>query len=124
MELKSRINDLLNSELEILAYEQKKLNEYKLTPEPALKAIEIRQRIINKRLELFNELQNCVDLTDQYFNKTVNLIVDGAAKGYYLSDKWKQLLNDAICNELKKLATKNKISEACCNSFLSSKLFK
>ena len=123
MELKNRILELLNTELEILAYEQKKLNEYKASPEPSQKAIETRQLIINKRLELFNELQICIELTDQYFNKTVNLIVDGAAKGYYLSDKWKQLLNDAISNELKKLAANNKISEACCNSFLTSKLF-
>lgn len=121
MELKSRITELLNSELEILAYEQKKINEYKVSENPSQKAIETRQRIINTRLNYFNELKTLIDLTDSYFNTTINMVVDGAAKGYYLPDKLKDLLNKAIRDEIKNFSKKGKIYEACCNSFLTIK---
>jgi len=102
MELKKQMFDLLNSELDILAYEQKKLNEYKLSESPSLKAIETRQRIIDQRLDLFNKLNDLILKVDKYFNKTIlNLYTDGA-KGYYLPAKWQVIIREALKNQATK----------------------
>lgn len=96
MELKAKFYELLNSELDILAYEQKKLNEYKLTPEPSQKAIQTRQRIISQRLELYNELNDLILKTDGFINDILKQIYNNGCKGYYLPAKWQIIIREAL----------------------------
>lgn len=94
---------LINEELAQLAYEQRKLEEYKQKEDANVKSAEYRQKAIDARLYRFNELQNLyVDielnfklitdkLKDQYLKETGNI--------FYLPDPIKIIVFKSLVDE-------------------------